>query len=173
MFSDHGWHLGEKDHIAKQTLWTRSTRVPMIIVPPMRMKDTPRGVRCDRPVELLDVYPTLVEATGLAPRNADQLLDGLSLLPWIAAPAQEKERPAITTIYAHNHSLVDTRYRYTRYADGSEELYDRQNDPHEFHNLMDRVAKQPMLKAVVDELAAWIPKEEAGKPDLVDDMKQK
>ncbi len=173
VFSDHGWHLGEKNHIAKQTLWTRSTRVPMIIVPPMRLKDTPRGMRCDQPVELLDVYPTLVEATGLTPQKADQHLDGLSLLPWLAAPALEKERPAITTMYAHNHSLVDTRFRYTRYADGSEELYDRQNDPHEFHNLLDRVEQQPELKAVVAELAAWIPKDEAGTPDLVDDKIQK
>ena len=172
VLSDHGWHLGEKNALAKQTLWTRSTRVPMIIVPPKRLKDTPRGVRCERPAELLDVYPTLVDAVGLTPSDADKQLDGLSLLPWIASPAKEKQRPAITTLYAHNHSLVDTRYRYTRYADGSEELYDRQSDPHEFHNLIGRAENQPHLKAVVGELAAWIPENEAGSPDLVDDRVQ-
>jgi arylsulfatase A-like enzyme len=98
VLSDHGWHLGEKNHIAKQTLWTRSTRVPLIIVPPKRLKDMPRGVRCDRPAELLDVYPTLLAAAGLAPIDADQRLDGISLTPWLNKPTAEKERPAITTI---------------------------------------------------------------------------
>ncbi|NDH94781.1 MAG: hypothetical protein EBZ13_09695 [Planctomycetia bacterium] len=83
VLSDHGWHLGEKNHVAKQTLWTRSTRVPMIIVPPRRMTKTPCGVRCDRPVVLLDVYPTLLAGTNLEPIDADQQLDGLSLLPWL------------------------------------------------------------------------------------------
>ena len=173
VLSDHGWHLGEKEHVAKQTLWTRSTRVPMIIVPPKRMKDTPRGVRCDQPAELLDVYPTLVAATGIESSPSDQQLDGLSLLPWIADPKIEKQRPAITTIYAHNHSLVDEQYRYTRYADGSEELYDRKADPHEFDNLIAKTNDDKKLAAVVKRLEEFIPKEEAGKPDLVDDRVEK
>ena len=169
VLSDHGWHLGEKDHIAKQTLWTRSTRVPMIIVPPKRLKDSPRGVRCDRPAELLDIYPTLLDAAKLKVNATDKHLDGLSLLPWLADPAAKKERPAITTIYAHNHSVVDTRYRYTRYAEGSEELYDRSQDPHEFDNLIEEANTNVMLQAVIKRLAAHLPKNEAGKPDLVDD----
>jgi len=167
VLSDHGWHLGEKSHIAKQTLWTRSTRVPMVIVPPKRMKDVPRGVRCERPAELLDVYPTLIEATGLEPVDTDQLVDGLSLLPWLSDPTTERDRPALTTIYAHNHSLVDDRYRYTRYADGSEELYDHQTDPHEFDNLISRAQSRPDLQAVIQRLSAHIPKNEAGEPDLL------
>ena len=169
VISDHGWHLGEKNHVAKQTLWTRSTRVPMIIVPPKRMKDTPRGVRCDRPAELLDVYPTLVEGNALLPIENDKHLDGMSLLPWLADPGAVKPRAAVTTIYAHNHSVCDTRYRYTRYADGSQELYDRQADPHEFDNLIDQVDSNEQLKAVVKRLTEYIPQHEAGKPDLVDD----
>lgn len=169
LFSDHGWHLGEKNLLAKQTLWTRSTRVPMIIVPPKRLKDTPRGVRCNRPAELLDVYPTLVAATGIPAKPTDTKLDGLSLMPWVADPKAKKDRPAICTIYAHNHSLVDERYRYTRYADGSEELYDRQADPHEFENLIPKAKEDTKLSAVIQKLSAWIPKKEAGKPDLVMD----
>ncbi|MBT8044234.1 MAG: sulfatase [Verrucomicrobiae bacterium] len=169
VFSDHGWHLGEKNHIAKQTLWTRSTRVPLIVVPPKRLQSMPRGVRCERPAELLDIYPTLVAATGLAAVATDQQLDGISLLPWLKEPAAPKKRPALTTIYAHNHSLCSTRYRYTRYADGSEELYDRQIDPHEFDNLIDQARTREDLKSVVKELAAWIPKKEHRGPDLVDD----
>ena len=167
VLSDHGWHLGEKNHIAKQTLWTRSTRVPLIIVPPKRLADTPRGVRCDRPAELLDLYPTLVQAVGLPPADTDQHLDGISLMPWISNPDADKPRPAITTHYAHNHSFVDDRYRYTRYADGAEELYDRQNDPHEFDNLIGQLDQRPDLKAVIQRLAEWTPKNEVGEPDLL------
>jgi len=169
VLSDHGWHLGEKDHIAKQTLWTRSTRVPLIIVPPKRLKSTPRGVRCDRPAELLDVYPTLVAGAGIPHKKSDTALDGLSLLPWIKQPTAEKKRPAITTIYAHNHSICNTRWRYTRYADGNEELYDRKKDPHEFNNLIKQAKNREDLKAVVQNLSAWIPKKEPRGPDLVND----
>jgi len=170
VFSDHGWHLGEKQHVAKQTLWTRSTRIPMIIVPPARMKAFPRGVRCNQAVELLDVYPTLVHATGIASAPTDAKLDGVSLLPWIAKPMVGKERPAITTIYSHNHSIVDERWRYTRYADGNEELYDRKADPHEFDNLITKAKDNDELSGVIKRLGAWIPKTQAGKPDLVDDV---
>ena len=173
VLSDHGWHLGEKEHVAKQTLWSRSTRVPMIMVPPKRMKNTPRGVRCERPTELLDVYPTLVAATGLKAIDADHKLDGISLLPWINDPKAERRRPAISTMYAHNHSLVDSRYRYTQYADGSEEFYDRKTDPHEFENLISKAKRDKKLSAVVTSLARWIPKDEAGKADLVDDRVKK
>ena len=169
IFSDHGWHLGEKNHVAKQTLWTRSTRVPLIIVPPRRMKSTPRGVRCDQPVELLDVYPTLLAGSGITPIDTDNKLDGLSLLPWLSRPDSPKIRPAVTTIYAHNHSVCDSRYRYTRYADGNEELYERDTDPHEFNNLIDQAESDPELRAVIKRLVAGIPKQEAGTPDLVDD----
>jgi arylsulfatase A-like enzyme len=169
VFSDHGWHLGEKNHIAKQTLWTRSTRVPLIIVPPKRLQDTPRGKRCDQPAELLDIYPTLVQAAALSPAETDEQLDGISLLPWLSDPSRNKDRPAITTIYAHNHSVCDTRYRYIRYADGSEELYDRQQDPHEFANLIQQAKAGEDLRGVIERLAKWIPEKQAGEPDLVDD----
>lgn len=167
--SDHGWHLGEKQHIAKQTLWTRSTRVPLIIVPPKYRTDLARGLRCDRPVELLDIYPTLVDATGLREVESDRKIDGISLLPLLENPKLKKERPALTTLYAHNHSLCNTRYRYTRYADGSEEFYDRQVDPHEFDNLIGTARSDEKLNAVIDELSTWIPKNESRAPDLIDD----
>lgn len=173
VFSDHGWHLGEKNHIAKQTLWTRSTSVPLIIIPPKRLTDTPRGARCERAVELLDVYPTLAIATKLPSAKSDKLLDGMSLMPWIENPSAKKERPAITTIYAHNHSLCDTRWRYTRYADGNEELYDRQKDPHEFDNLIKQKENRADLQTAVKRLSAWIPKKEPRGPDLVDDRVKK
>lgn len=167
VFSDHGWHLGEKNHVAKQTLWERSTRVPLVIVPPKRITDTPRGVRCERPVDLIDIYPTLLAAAAIPAADSDKHLEGLSLMPWIANPAAPRERPALTTLYSHNHTLRDERYRYIRYADGSEELYDHSTDPHEHHNLIAKTKENPELRAAVERLSAWLPKEQAGQPDLV------
>lgn len=167
VFSDHGFHLGEKRHVTKQTLWERSTHVPLIVVPPKRISDTPRGVRCGRPVELIDVYPTLLAATGLDPVPADKHLDGLSLLPWIVDPEAPRERPAMTTLYSGNHTLRDERYRYTRYADGSEELYDHSADPNEYENLIALTRERPELQDAVRRLSEWIPKIQAGEPDLI------
>lgn len=172
VLSDHGWHLGEKNCIAKQTLWTRSTRVPLIVVPPKRLGKMARGRRCDRAVELLDIYPTLVDGAKLPNAQSDQLLEGVSLLPWLEDPAAKRKRPAITTIYAHNHSLCDTRWRYTRYADGSEELYDRENDYHEVNNLIGQKDQRPDLQEVVKRLSAWIPKKEVRGPDLLIEKKE-
>jgi len=167
VLSDHGWRLGAKDHVAKQTLWERSTHVPLIIVPPQRMKDMPRGVRCDRPDELIAIYPTLLAATGVEREASDEHLDGVSLIPWVKGPTAPRERPALTTLYGGNHSVCDQKYRYTRYADGSEELYDRADDPHEFENLIPKVDQNPKWRAAVGRLSAWIPEKEAGKPDRV------
>ena len=89
--------------------------------------------------------------------------DGLTL----EAPTAPRERPALTTLYCGNHSLCDENHRYTRYADGSEELYDRQADPHEFDTLISQVDERAELRAVIERLSAWIPKEQVGKPDHV------
>jgi arylsulfatase A-like enzyme len=167
VFSDHGWHLGEKNHVAKQTLWQRSTRVPLIIVPPARLKDLPRGKRCNQPVELIDVYPTLLEATQIESQPSDAKLAGLSLLPWLRNPDAPRDRPALTTLYSGNHSVCDQTYRFIQYADGSQELYNRDKDPHEFDNLIPQIDDDAALKAVVDRLSAWLPKEQAGQPDLI------
>lgn len=167
VFSDHGWHLGEKSHVAKQTLWERSTRVPLVIVPPGRITDIPRGARCDRPVDLLDIYPTLVEAAAIPSVESDSHLEGLSLMTWLRDPQAPRDRPAITTLYSHNHALRDERFRYIRYADGSEELYDHLIDPHEHHNLIAKAKENRELQAAVERLSAWIPKEQAGEPDHV------
>ena len=167
VFSDHGFHMGEKQHVTKQTLWERSTHVPLIIVPPKRITDTPRGVRCERPVDLLDVYPTLLAATGIPAADSDNHLDGISLMPQIRDPQAPRERPAMTTLYSGNHSLRDERYRYIHYADGSQELYDHAVDPHEHDNLISKTAERRELQAVVERLSSWLPKNQAGKPDLI------
>ena len=128
LFSDHGWHLGEKERWAKRSLWTDGIRVPLIISAP----GFPKGQVTDRPAGLVDLYPTLLELSGV---QAPSKLDGHSLLPFLKDPNAISYHPAVCTFGPNNHSLHFINYHYIRYADGSEELYDLKNDPHEWHNL--------------------------------------
>ncbi|MBM3882301.1 MAG: sulfatase [Verrucomicrobia bacterium] len=149
LWSDHGWHLGEKAITGKNTLWERSTRVPLIFAGP----GVAQG-RCAQPVELLDLYPTLVEWCGLPSRTG---LEGHSLVPQLKDPRTPRPWPAITTHNVGNHAIRSEHWRYIRYADGSEELYDRRVDPHEWTNL----ARDPQHAAVLRDHARWLPKLDA------------
>ncbi|MCS6850699.1 MAG: sulfatase [Gemmataceae bacterium] len=146
LWSDHGWHLGEKQITGKNTLWERSTRVPLIFAGP----GVRPGGRSSRPVELLDVYPTLVELCGLAPRDD---LEGHSLGPLLRDAAAARPWPAITSHNQGNHAVRSEQWRYIRYADGSEELYDLRHDPREWTNL----ASDPRYAAVLAEHRRWLP----------------
>ena len=149
LWSDHGWHLGEKQKWHKGTNWEEGTRVPLIVVAP---GVTEPGSRCDEPVSLVDLYPTLLELTGLPMVEG---LDGESLLPQLRDPQTPRERPAYTINGGRHQSVRSKRWRYIRYADGSEELYDHQTDPTEYRNLADR----PEHAALKRELASWFPEE--------------
>jgi arylsulfatase A-like enzyme len=147
LWGDHGFHLGEKSRWRKMTLWEESTHVPLIVVAP---GVTTPGSRSAEAVSLMDIYPTLAEIAGLdVPRH----IEGQSLLPLLADPSAQRTVPALTTYGFGNHSVRDERYRYTRYADGSEELYDHEADPNEWTNL----AGQRRHDAVKAELARWLP----------------
>ena len=151
LWSDHGYHLGEKGHWHKFTLWEAATRVPFAIGAPGVTKP---GVPCSRPVSLLDIYPTLIDLCGL-PHRAE--LDGQSLIPLLRDPARPWERPAITTAGRGQHAARSDRWRYIRYSDGTEELYDHQHDPQEWTNL----AGRPELAKVKLEHKRWLPTSEA------------
>jgi arylsulfatase A-like enzyme len=154
-WSDNGWHLGEKKHWHKSTLWQRSTHVPLIVAGP--------GVRSagrarTQPVNLLDLYPTLVAMCGL-PAKRD--LDGESLTPVLRDPGA-KRNPTVTTYLPGNHAVRSERWRYIRYNDGAEELYDCVADPHEWRNL----AADARYDRVKKDLAVWMPKTSApSKPE--------
>ena len=128
LWSDHGFHLGDKLRWGKRSLWEESTRAPLII----SGAGLSAGSRCKRPVGMIDLYPTLVDLCGLPHREE---LEGQSLRPLLEDPVAPWERPALTTFGPNNHSLRSERYRYTHYADGSEELYDHEVDPGERTNL--------------------------------------
>lgn len=146
LWSDHGWHLGEKLITGKNTLWDDSTRVPLIFAGP----GVAAGARCHQPAELLDIYPTLIDLCGL-PKKSD--LDGHSLLPQMQHANAPREWPAITTHNHDNHGIRTDRWRFIQYADGSEELYEMSADPNEWHNL----ATNSAYADVLTELRQWIP----------------
>ena len=146
LWSDHGWHLGEKGITGKNTLWERSTRVPLIFAGP---GVTP-GSRCAEPAELLDIYPTLSDLCGIPQRGG---CEGHSLRPQLEHAATPRYWPAITTHNVGNHAVRSRKWRYIRYADGSEELYDLDRDPREWTNL----AADLQFAAVIADHARWLP----------------
>ncbi|MBI1314698.1 sulfatase-like hydrolase/transferase [bacterium] len=151
LWGDHGWHLGEKEHWRKFSLWEEACRAPLMIVAPGVTK---AGTRSPRTVDFVDLYPTLSELCGLPIGNH---LDGDSLVPLLKNPNADWSTPALTTHGIGNHSVRSERWRYTRYANGDEELYDHDADPMEWKNL----ASDPKLKSIKEDLARWIPAKDA------------
>lgn len=151
IWSDHGWHLGEKAITGKNTLWDDGTRVPLVFAGP----GVSSGQRCTQPAELLDIYPTLIDLCGLTERDD---LEGISLLPQLQNAETKRERPAITSHNQGNHGIRSENWRYIHYADGTEELYDMRNDPNEWSN----VSGRPEHAAVIAEHRRWLPTIDVG-----------
>lgn len=144
LFSDHGYHLGEKSRFAKMSLWERSTRVPLIITGPNIEAGTTSA-----PVGLIDLYPTIVDLAGLPENSANS---GRSLIPFLTGKGEER-RP-VTSVYGKdNFAVRDERFRYIRYENGEEELYDHVNDPNEWTN----ISNDPKYIHIKRKLAASIP----------------
>jgi arylsulfatase A-like enzyme len=156
---DQGFHLGEKLHWRKASLWEEATRVPLLLVGP----GAAAGSVCWRTVSFIDLHPTLCELCGVPGRSG---LEGASLARLVADPGAAWDRPALTTSGRGNHSVRSERWRYIRYADGGEELYDHGADPLEWRNR----AADPALAPVVRELAAWLPERDA--PDAPRDAEE-
>jgi len=155
-WGDHGWCLGEHGQWQKRLLFEESARVPFIIALP-NAKAT--GV-CGRPVELLDIYPTLAELCGLTPPKT---VEGKSLLPLLQNPKAAWTKPAITQVLHEEtgerimgYSVRTERWRYTEWGGGKAgvELYDHDADSHEWNNL----AKDPKYAKEIAELKALLPK---------------
>ncbi|QDV40738.1 Choline-sulfatase [Stieleria neptunia] len=169
--SDHGFHMGEKEFLYKQSLWDGATRIPLIIA---GVDGMPQGVTCDRPVSWIDLYPTLNELCGL-PREPNAAsggykLQGHSLVPLVMSPDGDWDGPdvAITALPGKDHSqherhggtwfphfsVRSKQYRYTLCASGEEELYDFDADPREWTNLANDPAYAAIKASLKDQLIA-------------------
>ena len=158
VWSDHGWQLGEKEHWRKFALWENVLRSVLMIKVTKGTTGLPkgskRGGRCKRITSLVDIFPTLVELCGLPPKQG---LDGHSLVPLLRNPQEEWAYPAISTYDFSEFSVRTEKWRYTRYIDDSEELYDHGRDPEEWTNL----AQNPKYAEIKKQLIQHIPKDPA------------
>ena len=149
LMSDHGWNLGHKLRWRKMELWRQATHVPLIIAAP---GITSPGTRTDAAVSLLDLYPTLVDLAGLP--SPPQKIEGHSLLPLLKKPDSDWNHVAVTTWRFMNHAVQEGNYRYIRYKEGEEELYDHNTDPNEWHNL----ASDENYRQIIKRLASKLPR---------------
>ncbi|HAY81061.1 MAG TPA: hypothetical protein DCY79_14745 [Planctomycetaceae bacterium] len=132
LWSDHGYHHGEKGDWGKHTLWERTSNVPFIWAGPQ----IANGKTCDATVSLIDMYPTFVELCGL--EQPSQTLEGQSIAATLADPSTAKDRNVfLPHMHPHEYAIINRDWRYIRYGEDGEELYDQRVDPNEWHNLAD------------------------------------
>lgn len=154
LLSDNGYHLGEKNTYQKETLWERSSHIPLLVKIPGQPAQSLHQV-----VSLLDLYPTLLDLCSLPENNR---LEGRSLEPLILNPSMEWDYPAITSFRGNNHAVQTSRYRYIRWNDGSEELYDHQNDPEEHENLAGQKENRELMDQLLKELPTSLSRPDKG-----------
>ena len=138
-------------------LWEQATHVPLIVADERFSSNA--GTRCDQPVSLLDLYPTLADLCG---HTLPAHLEGQSLKPLLLAPNTTTDRVVVTTYQFNNHSMRSKNWRYIRYADGSEELYDHRSDSAEQNNL----AADDTYTRVKERLAGSLPTKNARQKNL-------
>jgi len=151
LLSDHGYHLGEHTFWAKMNLHEEISRVPLIISVPGLSAG-----RTDALAELVDLYPTLAELTGL---KVPQTLQGKSLAPVLNDPAATVRGGALSIIPHKGIALRTIAHAYMRYRDGTEELYDMRKDPQQFTNQVTNPEYAVVLQQIGAQLDARLEKE--------------
>lgn len=154
LWSDHGWQLGEKEHWRKFALWENVNKSMLMFKSPKIKNVIPSGSangNTNSLASLIDIYPTLIELSGLPPRKD---LDGKSLVSVLENPKQLDDRAIITTYDYGSYSVRYKNWHYIQYIDDSRELYNLDTDPNEWTNLNNDPEYQETLKV----LSAYIPK---------------
>ena len=158
IFSDHGWQLGEKGHWRKFALWEDVLNTVLMIRVPEGIAGLPsgsfKGGVSERPVSLLDVFPTLTELAGI---EAKVEISGRSLVPLLADPDREWDQPVVSVFGDGHYSVIQGDWHYIRYEDGGEELYNLTGDPHEWYNLAsdeDQLKRKQFLASSIPEQRA-------------------
>jgi len=163
LWSDHGWHLGEKEHWQKFTLWRACTRVPLMVRVPRGVSALKRGTtpgECTQPVSLVSLFPTLLELCGLP---AEKWNDGPSLVPLLRDPQSDWDHVAVTYLHdAASYSVSDNEWRYIHYGNGDKELYNVAEDRYEWKNLAETEKHRQKLQ----QLASQAPQALAPKPKV-------
>ncbi len=157
VFSDHGWHLGEKEHWQKFALWENLIKsVLMVSVPDQLLGEVAskhKGSSSYRNVSLIDIFPTLTELCDLPTKQG---VSGRSLVPLLESPNDEAWSHPVISMHSHNHfSIRKDDWHYILYDGGGEELYDLKADPEEWTNL----AEKNGYDRVIEELKQHIPSE--------------
>mgnify|MGYP000636880385 CR=1 FL=1 len=150
LWSDHGYRLGEKGTFAKHALWETATKAPLMFAAP----NLPKGKKINAPVEMLSIYPTLLELSGLPAYNRNE---GKSLVSIMQSDKSTANSHALTTYGMNNHAVRTNNFRYIQYEDGTEEFYDHKTDLNEWYN----EANNPKYKSKLETLKALLPKENA------------
>ena len=132
-------------------LWENSTRTPLIIYHPNKIKN---NTVINTPISFIDIYPTLIDLCGLPPKKNG--LDGKSFFQLLKNPSLNWDKPVLMTFGQGNHAVRTSRWRYIQYYDGTNELYDHNNDPHEWVNL----SGNNNYIEIIEELKKHIPKRE-------------
>jgi len=150
IWGDHGWHLGEKLRFRKATLWREGTQLPLMI----RLPGMSKMQNCTRNVNLIDLYPTLIDLCGLPEKE----LDGKSIKPLLKNPNLEWT-PAVTTYGKGNHSVISEKWHYITRRNGADELYHLEKDPMEWTNLIAENSKE--TTSAIKQMRAYLPKRNA------------
>ena len=153
IWSDHGFHLGEKKTFKKFTLWEEATKVPFIMLD-TRKSDQPKGRTYDEPVSTLNIYKTIAAYANI---DVPAYVDGENMIPVMENQSVKLNNPVLTSWGRGNYAVRSKDFRYIRYFDGGEELYDHRVDPNEWNNLANDAASQ----SVKNELKAFLPQKEA------------
>lgn len=147
LWSDHGYHLGQKGNWGKHTSWKETSRVPLI----WSGNGLPKNVKVDATVGLIDLYPTLIDVCGLKKPHE---MDGESLIEILKNPETAKDRSLLIPSHEMGgYAVVNQEWRYIQYPNGSEELYDLKSDPNEYTNL----ATEPAYNKMKDQLKEVAP----------------